>query len=312
MQSGGKITRITIQQAPQSLQRNYFIMMNMLTVDVEDYYHVSSFETVIRPEDWDCYESRVERHTYRILDILDAYDTKATFFVLGWVAERHPALVRELAQRGHEVASHGYSHRRVYTQTPAQFREETRRSKGIIEEIIEQPIIGYRAASYSITNRSLWALDILIEEGFLYDSSIFPIVHDRYGIPDAKRYAHFMQNRSGLIYEYPLSTIRVGRVNVPIGGGGYLRIFPYFLNKWGIKRLNNVERRPAIVYLHPWELDPEQPRLKGSALSHFRHYHNLHKTEGVLRSLLQDFQFGKMKDLYGLQQENDLSEIAIN
>jgi polysaccharide deacetylase family protein (PEP-CTERM system associated) len=278
-------------------------MMNMLTVDVEDYYHVSSFETVIRPEDWDCYESRVERNTYRILDILDAYDTKATFFVLGWVAERHPGLVRELTQRGHEVASHGYSHRRIYTQTPAQFREETRRSKGIIEEIIEQPIIGYRAASYSITNKSLWALDILVEEGFLYDSSIFPIVHDRYGIPDAKRYAHFMQNRSGLLYEYPLSTIKVGKVNIPIGGGGYLRIFPYFLNKWGIKRLNNVERQPAIVYLHPWELDPEQPRLKSSVLSHFRHYHNLHKTEEILRSLLQDFQFGKMKDLYGLQQE---------
>jgi polysaccharide deacetylase family protein (PEP-CTERM system associated) len=282
-------------------------MINALTIDVEDYYHVSAFESVVRLEDWDCYESRVERNTYHILDILDAHNTKATFFVLGWIAERQAALVREIARRGHEVASHGYTHRRIYTQTPEQFREETRRSKCVIEGIINQSIIGYRAASYSITSKSLWALDILVEEGFLYDSSIFPIWHDLYGIPNAQRYFHAIQNRSGLIYEYPLSTIRVGRVNIPIGGGGYLRIFPYPLTKWGINRLNKVERQPAIIYLHPWELDPEQPRLEGKLLSRLRHYSNLRKTEQILRSLLNDFKFGKMKDLYSLERWSSAS-----
>jgi polysaccharide deacetylase family protein (PEP-CTERM system associated) len=280
-------------------------MINALTIDVEDYYHVSAFESVVRSQDWDHYEGRVERNTYNILDILDLYNTKATFFVLGWIAERQPALIREIAHRGHEVASHGYMHQRIYTQTPEQFREETKRAKCLIEEIINEPIIGYRAASYSITHKSLWALEILVEEGFLYDSSIFPIWHDLYGIPNAPRYAHAIQTRSGLIYEYPLSTIRAGRVNIPVGGGGYLRIFPYPLTKWGIKRLNNTERQPAIVYLHPWELDPEQPRLKGKFLSRLRHYSNLHKTEYILRCLLNDFMFEKMKDLCNLDEKTN-------
>jgi polysaccharide deacetylase family protein (PEP-CTERM system associated) len=277
-------------------------MINALTIDVEDYYHVSAFESVVRREDWDGYESRVERNTYRILDILDMYNTKATFFVLGWIAERQAAIVREIARRGHEVASHGYTHQRIYTQTPEQFREETRRSKSVLEEIINQSIIGYRAASYSITSKSLWALDILVEEGFLYDSSIFPIWHDLYGIPNAQRSFHAIQNRSGLIYEYPLSTLRIGKVNIPIGGGGYLRLFPYPLTKWGISRLNKCESQPAIIYLHPWEVDPEQPRLHGKLFSRLRHYSNLHKTEPILQSLLNDFQFGKMKDLYSLER----------
>jgi polysaccharide deacetylase family protein (PEP-CTERM system associated) len=279
-------------------------MINALTIDVEDYYHVSAFESVVRSQDWDRYEGRVERNTYHILDVLDMYNTKATFFVLGWIAERQPALIREIAHRGHEVASHGYMHQRIYTQTPEQFREETKRSKRLIEEIINESIIGYRAASYSITNKSLWALEILVEEGFLYDSSIFPIWHDLYGIPNAQRYSHAIQTHSGLIYEYPLSTIRVGRVNIPIGGGGYLRIFPYPLTKWGIKRLNHVERQPAIVYFHPWELDPEQPRLKGKFLSRLRHYSNLHKTEYLFRCLLNDFMFEKMKYLYNLEEKS--------
>jgi len=280
-------------------------MINALTIDVEDYYHVSAFESVVRSQDWDHYEGRVERNTYHILDILDMYNTKATFFVLGWIAERQPALIREIAYRGHEVASHGYMHQRIYTQTPEQFREETKRSKCLIEEIINESIIGYRAASYSITNKSLWALEILVEAGFLYDSSIFPIWHDLYGIPNAQRHSHAIQTRSGLIYEYPLSTIRVGRVNIPIGGGGYLRIFPYPLTKWGIKRLNNAESQPAIVYFHPWELDPGQPRLKGKFISRLRHYSNLHKTEYILRCLLHDFMFEKMKYLYNLEEKTD-------
>ncbi len=273
-------------------------MRNVLTIDVEDYYHVSAFETIVRYEKWEQYESRVEKNTYHILDVLDLYQTKATFFVLGWVAERCPTLIREIDQRGHEVASHGYSHKRIYTQTPAQFREETRRSRNLLEDIISQPILGYRAASYSITSKSLWALDILIEEGFLYDSSIFPIWHDLYGIPNAQRFSHVLESKSGSINEYPLSTTRIGGVNVPVGGGGYLRLFPYSFSKWAIKRLNKIETQPCIVYIHPWELDPGQPHLNVNWRSRFRHYINLQKTEGVLKSLLKDFSFGTMEELH--------------
>lgn len=272
-------------------------MRNVLTVDVEDYYQVSAFEACVCREAWGQYESRVERNTYRVLDILDRYHSKATFFVLGWVSERHPSLTREIDRRGHEIASHGYAHQRIYTQTPAQFREETRRSKKLLEDLIGQPVSGYRAASYSITAKSLWAIDILIEEGFLYDSSIFPIWHDRYGIPDAQRFFHILAGEAGTINEYPLSTVRIGGINVPVGGGGYLRLFPYAFNKWAIKRLNKIEQQPAIVYLHPWELDPQQPRLAGKWLSRFRHYVNLHKTERILESLLEEFRFGTVAAL---------------
>lgn len=273
-------------------------MRNVLTIDVEDYYHVSAFESIVRYEAWEQYESRVAKNTYHILDVLELYQTKATFFILGWVAERCPALVREIDQRGHEVASHGYSHKRIYTQTPAQFRAETRRSKNLLEDIISQPILGYRAASYSITNKSLWALDILIEEGFLYDSSIFPIWHDLYGIPNAQRFSHVLKSKSGSINEHPLSTVRIGGVNFPVGGGGYLRLFPYAFSKWAIKRLNEIEMQPSIVYLHPWELDPEQPRLNVKWRSRFRHYTNLYKTERLLKALLKDFSFGTMAELH--------------
>lgn len=272
-------------------------MINAMTIDVEDYYHVSAFESVVSVSDWLGRESRVERNTRLLLDILDEAHTCATFFVLGWIAERHPDLVREVTRRGHEVASHGYMHQRVYTQTPEKFREETRLSKKILEDMIGKPVSGYRAASYSITLKSLWALDILIEEGFLYDSSIFPVVHDRYGIPNGERFSHVIKRPAGTILEYPLSTLRFGKVNVPFGGGGYLRLFPYSLTKWAINRLNRVERQPAIVYLHPWEVDPAQPRINGSLLSNFRHYVNLGKTEQTLKNLLSDFQFVPMKDL---------------
>jgi polysaccharide deacetylase family protein (PEP-CTERM system associated) len=272
-------------------------MRNVLTVDVEDYYHVSAFESVVRYETWEQYESRVEKNTYHILDVLERYQTKATFFVLGWVAERHPQLIREIAQCGHEVASHGYSHKRIYTQTPEQFRAETQRSKKLLEDTIGQAVQGYRAASYSITAKSLWALDILIEEGFLYDSSIFPIWHDLYGIPNAQRFFHVLECESGSINEYPLSTARIVGMKVPMGGGGYLRLFPYAFSKWAIKRLNYVEHEPAIIYVHPWEFDPGQPRLTGKWRSRFRHYVNLHKTEDILKSLLEDFSFGTMAEL---------------
>jgi len=274
-------------------------MLNALTIDVEDYYQVSAFESVVRFEDWDQYESRVERNTYRILDILDEHKTKATFFVLGWVAERQPKLVKAIHERGHEVASHGYAHQRVYHQTPDQFRQETRRSKQILEDAICQPIIGYRAASYSITEKSLWALDILLEEGFLYDSSIFPVRHDLYGIPHHHRFFHLIKRDGrGILGEFPLSTFRMFGLNVPVAGGGYLRLFPYVVTRLAIKSLNVRKKQLAVVYLHPWEIDPGQPRLPGGIRSRFRHYVNLKETERTFQKLLHDFRFDTLKSIY--------------
>lgn len=273
-------------------------MINALTIDVEDYYQVSAFESVVQGTAWSQYESRVVQNTVKVLDLLDTYETKATFFVLGWVAERHLSLLRMIAARGHEVASHGYAHQRVYTQTPAQFREETRRSKAILEDGLGHAILGYRAASYSITAQSLWALDILREEGFVYDSSIFPIRHDLYGIPDAPRSCYRIpcQDATTLI-EFPLSTVRLGGVNCPIAGGGYLRLFPYAYTRWGIRHLNTREGLPAVVYFHPWEIDPAQPRLPARRLSRFRHYTNLAKMETRLERLLRDFSFNTMAEV---------------
>jgi polysaccharide deacetylase family protein (PEP-CTERM system associated) len=281
-------------------------MLNALTIDVEDYYHVTGFESIVRFEDWERYESRVERNTHRLLDLFDDYDTKATFFVLGWLAERHPNLIHAIHTRGHEVASHGYAHQRIYTQTPTQFREETRKSKRILENAISHCVWGYRAASYSITKESLWALEILKEEGFAYDSSIFPVRHDRYGIPGYQRFCHVLTSQEGRgLVEFPISTLRLGGANIPIAGGGYFRIFPYAFNRWALRRINERERQPALVYLHPWEIDPEQPRIHGSALSRFRQYVNLEKTEKRLIRLLKDFTFGPISAV--LQQRGFLA-----
>jgi peptidoglycan/xylan/chitin deacetylase (PgdA/CDA1 family) len=229
---------------------------NAMTVDVEDYYQVSTFDHVVPRSSWNAMESRVCGNTRRLLDIFDAYGVRGTFFVLGWLAERYGELVREIAGRGHEVASHGYSHRLVYEQTPAAFRADVRLAKRLLEDASGMAVKGYRAPSFSITTRSLWALDILIEEGYTYDSSIFPIRHDRYGI-----------------------------------------ILPYRWTRWGINRLNRRERRPAVFYLHPWEIDPAQPRLPAAALGQFRHYRNLRKTEGRLRALLGEFSFEPLGSL---------------
>jgi polysaccharide deacetylase family protein (PEP-CTERM system associated) len=273
-------------------------MLNALTIDVEDYYHVTGFESVIQRADWDRYESRVGRNTLRLLDLLDTHHTKATFFVLGWVAERHPQLVRTIHTRGHEVASHGYAHQRIYTQSPAQFRQETQRSMSLLEDIIGERIHGYRAASYSITRESLWALDILGEEGFTYDSSIFPIHHDRYGIPGYPRFCHVLDNHGGgQLIEFPISTMRLAGVNFPIAGGGYFRLFPYALISRGLRSINRLERQPALIYLHPWEIDPDQPRVHAGATARFRQYVNLHKTEARLSRLMQDFTFGTLLDV---------------
>lgn len=269
--------------------------LNALTVDVEDYFHVAAFSDVIEPAHWSNMESRVESNTNRILDIFDESETKATFFVLGWVAERHPRLVCEIVERGHELACHGYSHQLIYRQDQETFRNETQRAKAVLEQIAQVPVRGYRAASYSITPQSRWALDILVECGFQYDSSIFPVRHDRYGMPGAARWPHRMKTGAGNeIVEFPLSTIKWSGITLPIAGGGYFRIYPYSFTRWGLNSINTRNAMPFVFYLHPWELDPEQPRIQASALSRFRHYHNLQHSESRLRRLLNDFSFGSM------------------
>jgi len=272
-------------------------IVNGMSVDVEDYFHVSAFESTVDRRKWDRLESRVCQNTDRLLALFERVDTRATFFVLGWIADRQPDLVRRIAAAGHEIASHGYGHRLVYDQTPEEFREDIRRARFAIEAAVGLPVTGYRAPSYSITTRSRWALDVLVEEGYLYDASIFPILHDRYGIPDAPRHFHSIRCRTGSIWEVPGSTVRVGGVNLPVGGGGYFRILPYRWTQWGISHLNVVERRPAVFYLHPWEVDPDQPRLPGSALSRFRHYCNLAATEGRLQRLCERFRFGPIHEV---------------
>jgi polysaccharide deacetylase family protein (PEP-CTERM system associated) len=275
-------------------------VVNAMSVDVEDYYHVSAFEASVERSRWPEFESRVVANTQRLLDLFDEFNVRSTFFVLGWIAARHPDLVREIAMRGHEVASHGYEHRLVYAQRPEEFRADVRRSKRELEDLISWPVVGYRAPSYSVTRRSLWALTILAEEGFEYDSSIFPIWHDRYGIPGASRHLYVIDLENGShIVEVPPSTVRIAGTNLPAAGGGYLRILPYAWTQWSLSRINRHEGRPAIFYLHPWEIDPGQPRLPADALGRFRHYRHLGKTEGRLRRLLQTFQFGPIRSLVG-------------
>jgi polysaccharide deacetylase family protein (PEP-CTERM system associated) len=268
-----------------------------MSVDVEDYFHVSVFDGIVPRSQWDQMESRVCANTVRLLDIFDEFEVKSTFFVLGWVAEKFPSLVRTIAQRGHEVASHGYAHRLVYDQTRASFRDDVRRAKALLEDAGGRQVQGYRAPSYSITPRSLWAIDVLIEEGYQYDSSIFPIRHDRYGIPVSDRRPYRIERNVGTLIEVPGSTTRLGPLNLPVAGGGYFRILPYWWTRWGIDRVNRVEQRPVAFYLHPWEIDPDQPRLHASRLGRFRHYRNLSSTEHRLRLLLNDFRFDTMQAL---------------
>jgi polysaccharide deacetylase family protein (PEP-CTERM system associated) len=269
-------------------------IVNAMTVDVEDYFQVSAFDQAVPRNAWDSFESRVAANTDRLLRLFDDAGVRATFFVLGWVADRHPTVVARIAEAGHEIGSHGYGHELIYTQTQAAFREDIRRAKGLLEGLTGRPIEGYRGPSFSITKRSLWALDVLIEEGYRYDASIFPIRHDRYGIPASPRHSYVVPRPAGSLIEAPVSTTRVGGVNLPIAGGGYFRLLPYAWTRWGIGRVNRREGRPAIFYLHPWEVDPEQPRLRASRLSRFRHYRNLDQTEPRLGRLLRDFQFAPL------------------
>jgi polysaccharide deacetylase family protein (PEP-CTERM system associated) len=285
-------------------------IVNAMSVDVEDYFQVSAFDGVVPRDSWASRESRVVANTERLLALFDDAGVRATFFVLGWVAERHPALVRRIVALGHELACHGYLHQLVYDLSPEAFRDDVRRAKALLESTSGVPVLGYRAPSYSIVQRSLWALDILIEEGFVYDSSIFPIHHDRYGIPDAPRHAHVRSSDAGSILEAPGSTVRCGGVNIPVGGGGYFRLLPYSVTRWGFSRINEVERRPAIFYLHPWEVDPDQPRIDVGAISRLRHYRNLHKTASRLRILMNEFAFSTMADVLGIRTSDAAAEEA--
>jgi polysaccharide deacetylase family protein (PEP-CTERM system associated) len=362
-------------------------MFNFLTIDIEDYFQVHAFSNVIKFEDWENYECRIERNTDRLLEILNSVHSphplkqqhrstsapnnsqfitqnspKGSFFVLGWIAERFPDLIRRIKAEGHEIACHGYAHQLIYKHSKEEFRKDIRKAKSILEDITGDEVIGYRAPSYSITNNSKWAFKVLVEEGFKYDSSIFPIRHDFYGIPNAPRFpfiislngnsscefsmlnfeskaaapqyrntaalinnstfktqnsklkidsrrpqssvlqanSTFITQNSKFIFEFPISTVQLLGMNLPISGGGYFRLFPYPLIKKGLKRINEKEQRPFIFYIHPWEIDPEQPRINGlSSRSKFRHYVNLDKTELKFRRLLGDFQFSTIKQLLG-------------
>lgn len=258
----------------------------VFSVDLEDYFHVEAFSRVVGRERWDSYSSRVEYNTCRLLDLLDDCDVRGTFFILGWVADRYPSLVRRIVQRGHEPACHSYWHRLVYTLTPDEFRRDTLLAKDHIEQAAGQTIRGYRAPSFSITRRSIWAPQILVELGFSYDSSIFPVRHDFYGIPDAPRRPFRLLTDSGALTEFPMTTFRLGATgpNLPVGGGGYLRLFPYWYTQMGIQRAQ-LDDVPVVTYLHPWEIDPEQPRIAAGLKSRIRHYTNLTRTEERVRRL---------------------------
>lgn len=275
---------------------------NAFSVDVEDYFQVAAFDGVIDRSEWHDWPSRVEANTDRVLGILDEAGIKGTFFVLGWVAERHPGLVPRIAAAGHEVGCHGYAHQRIYTQSPESFREETVRSKALLEAQSGQAVSGYRAATYSINRDSLWALDVLAEAGFTYDSSIFPVVHDLYGIPDAPLDPHRMATPSGAsLVEFPITVLPFAGLRIPFGGGGYFRLFPYGLTRWGLSRVR-ARGRTAVFYMHPWEVDPEQPRVSGAGWrSRFRHYNNLNRFERRLRALLRDFAFAPLRSVLAAQ-----------
>lgn len=268
-------------------------MLNALSVDVEDYFHVEAFAARISPDDWRTFEPRVEMNVRLILDMLAKYGTQATFFILGWVAECCPRLVRQIADAGHEIGCHGHSHQHIHKQTPEKFRQDVRRARGCLMDQIQKPVYCYRAPSFSITESTLWALDILAEEGFTIDSSIFPVRHDLYGIPGSERFPHWRNH----VLEFPPTTIRVAGNNFGVAGGGYLRLLPYGITRWAIKEVNETEGQPVMVYFHPWELDPDQPRIPGPLRSRLRHYTNLAGMQKKIERLLRDFNFSTISEV---------------
>lgn len=300
-----------------------FEQSNILTIDVEDYFQVSAFENISSPSTWQRRELRVEKNTDLILSLLDEHHIQATFFILGWIAERCPALVHRITVAGHEVASHGYGHQRVYNQSRTEFRDDIRKSKIILEDLTGKQILGYRAPSYSISPACFWAFDELHAAGFSYDSSIFPIRHDLYGMPDWPRFTTLIKRGENgnwspceekknavTLLEIPITTLQIANRNLPIAGGGYFRFFPYAFTRWGLSRINKTESQPFVFYLHPWELDPEQPRMTGAPpKSRFRHYLNLHQTEKRFRQLLNDFNFTSIRESFFSTQSTTANTI---
>ena len=267
-------------------------MVNALTIDVEDYFHVSAFSAHIPRDTWDTLPCRVEANMDRILALLAEHNVRATFFTLGWIAERYPQMVRLILAQGHELASHGYAHERASELEPAAFSADVVLAKTILEDIAGIAITGYRAPSFSIGNANLWAYDCLAEAGYRYSSSTYPIVHDHYGNPDGQRFRHDV---GGGLLEIPVTTARLLRKNWPAGGGGYFRLMPYAVSRWLIQRVNGDDRKAAVFYFHPWEIDPEQPRVQGAdARTRFRHYVNLQRTSTRLQMLLRDFRWGRL------------------
>ena len=301
-------------------------IVNMLSIDVEDYFHVSAFERVSPPDSWSAFECRVEKNTEIILDILSRAEVRATFFVLGWVANKSPKLVKKIAEHGHEIASHGYGHQRVSQQTRQEFREDIRQSKSLLEDLTGHPVNGYRAPSYSICHKSLWAFDELVEAGYRYDSSVFPVQHDFYGISNWPRFMFPLRkiadgnwtpgNEMSHIddfVEIPISTLNKAGRNLPIAGGGYFRLYPYALTKMGLNQINKQENQPFVFYLHPWEFDADQPRMKHAGMkSNLRHYLNLKKTRSRFTRLVQDFKFSAIEDVLKARAENLLSDKYIS
>jgi polysaccharide deacetylase family protein (PEP-CTERM system associated) len=280
-------------------QRHDQPLTNALTVDVEDYFQVSALAPHIERASWDARPCRVERNVQRLLAMFDERGATATFFTLGWVAERYPQLVRDIVAGGHELASHGYGHLRATEQGQEEFRQDVLRAKGLLEDIGGQAVVGYRAPSFSIDTSNPWAFDVLLETGHRYSSSVYPVQHDHYGMPDAPRFPY--DARPGLL-EIPLTTTRLFERNLPAGGGGYFRLAPYAISRWALRRVNRIDRRPAIFYFHPWELDPGQPRVAGTSLkTRFRHYVNLGRTEARLGRLLRDFRWGRVDQVFGLR-----------
>lgn len=271
-------------------------LTNIMTVDVEDYFHVGAFEKVIKRENWDTLEYRVPKNTLKVLKLFDKFEIKATFFMLGWVAKKSPQLVKTIVSEGHELASHGFWHQRVCVLSREEFYQDLKDSKAILEDLSGRLIKGYRAPSYSINHQNQWAFEVIEDLGFKYSSSIYPILHDHYGWPNAPRFK-FLSTPKGLI-EIPISTTYLGNKKVPAGGGGFFRFFPYKFSKMLIDKVNIKEQQPAIFYFHPWELDPEQPKQKGTLKSNFRHYLNLHKMEARLNRLLNDFRWGSIENVF--------------
>ncbi len=287
-----------MQSSANKDQMTPTLIRNAMTIDVEDYFQVSAFAPHIPRDSWSSLACRVEGNIDLILKLLDEGGVKATFFTLGWIAERYPAMVRRIVENGHELASHGYAHLRASDQKAEEFLEDVTRSKAILEEIGGQKVLGYRAPSFSIGSKNLWALDLLLQADYRYSSSIYPIQHDHYGMPDAPRFAFYPNGNDGLL-ELPVTTVRLLERNFPAGGGGYFRFWPYPVSRWFLQRVNNHDKQSGIFYFHPWELDPGQPRQNGVGMkTRFRHYLNLHRMEGRIKALTRDFSWDRMDRIF--------------